>query len=201
MRRGNGCLIDAGRFKNSPWVLHLSPIHSHAERCGLTLAPAASLRLSARHRDRYLSPSTFLTTLRRREWIASDSSVIQLLRLTRIPRREEETLRRFAILLCSLCIFAAAARAQTDSDAAIKSKIVALEQLWNQAYKSGDTKALESILDDAIVLVNDDGSVQTKSEFLSSVKTSTPQPTAQQQQVAPESSASTFTAMSRLPPA
>ena len=77
--------------------------------------------------------------------------------------------------------------AQTDTDAATQSKIVALEQLWNQAYKSGDTKALDSILDDAIVLVNDDGSVQTKGEFLASVKTSGPQPTAQQQQVAPES--------------
>ena len=79
------------------------------------------------------------------------------------------------------------AGAQNESEAATKSKIVALEQLWNQAYKSGDTKALDSILDDAIVLVNDDGSVQTKAEFLASVKTSAPQPTAQQQQVAPES--------------
>jgi ketosteroid isomerase-like protein len=76
--------------------------------------------------------------------------------------------------------------AQTDT-AAAKSKIVALEQLWNQAYKAGDTKALDSILDDAIVLVNDDGSVQTKAEFLASVKASPSQPTAQQQQVAPES--------------
>jgi ketosteroid isomerase-like protein len=103
------------------------------------------------------------------------------------PAKEESTLRQGAILLCSLCLLAAGVFAQNDSDAAIKSKIVALEQLWNQAYKSGDTKALESILDDAIVLVNDDGSVQTKSEFLSSVKSSTPQPTSQQQQVAPES--------------
>jgi ketosteroid isomerase-like protein len=77
--------------------------------------------------------------------------------------------------------------AQDDTQAATKSKIVALEQLWNQAYKSGDTKALDSILDDAIVLVNDDGSVQTKAEFLASVKSSVPQAGAQQQQVAPES--------------
>jgi ketosteroid isomerase-like protein len=77
--------------------------------------------------------------------------------------------------------------AQGDSEAATKSKIVALEQAWNQAYKAGDTKALDSILDNGIVLVNDDGSAQTKAEFLASVKTSTPQPTAQQQQVAPES--------------
>ena len=53
--------------------------------------------------------------------------------------------------------------------------------------KSADLKALDSILDDAILLVNDDGSVQTKSEFLASVKTTAAQPTAQQQQVSPES--------------
>ena len=56
-----------------------------------------------------------------------------------------------------------------------------------ESYKSGDTKALDSILDDGIVLVNDDGSVQTKAEFLASVKSSAPDPGVQQQQVAPES--------------
>ena len=91
---------------------------------------------------------------------------------------------RTAILLIAVSL---SALAQSDGDEAARSKIVALEQLWNQAYKSGDTKALDSILDDAIVLVNDDGSVQTKTEFLASVKSSTPQPAAQQQQVAPES--------------
>ena len=74
-----------------------------------------------------------------------------------------------------------------EADAATRSKIIALEQLWNQAYKSGDTKALDTILDDGIVLVNDDGSAQTKAEFLASVKSSNLQSTAQQQQVAPES--------------
>jgi ketosteroid isomerase-like protein len=89
------------------------------------------------------------------------------------------------IVMMLACALSAAA--QSDSEAATKSKIVALEQSWNQAYKSGDTKALDSILDDAIVLVNDDGSVQTKAEFLASVKASAPEPGAQQQQVLPES--------------
>ncbi len=96
------------------------------------------------------------------------------------------------IIVCStvgaiVCATAVGALAQTDSDAGTKSKIVALEQSWNQAYKSGDTKALDALLDDAIVLVNDDGSVQSKEEFLASVTSSAPQATAQQQQVAPES--------------
>jgi ketosteroid isomerase-like protein len=92
--------------------------------------------------------------------------------------------RAVMILICATAVWAAA---QTDTEAATKSKIVALEQLWNQAYKSGDIKALDSILDDAIVLVNDDGSMQTKAEFLASVKPSAEQSSAQQQQVAPES--------------
>ena len=89
--------------------------------------------------------------------------------------------------LVIFCALIAAVGYAQDSEEATKSKIVALEQLWNQAYKSGDAKALDSILDEGIVLVNDDGSVQTKAEFLASVKTSQPQATSQQQQVAPES--------------
>ena len=91
------------------------------------------------------------------------------------------------ILIVLVCTIAMGALAQTDVEASTKSKIIALEQLWNQAYKSGDTKALDALLDDAIVLVNDDGSVQTKADFLASVKSAGSQPTAQQQQVAPES--------------
>lgn len=89
--------------------------------------------------------------------------------------------------LAIVLLAVACSAGQTEGDTATRSKIVALEQLWNQAYKSGDTKALDSILDDAIVLVNDDGSMQTKAEFLASVKAASPDPAAQQQQVAPES--------------
>lgn len=74
------------------------------------------------------------------------------------------------MLLVFICLIPAWVPAQTDAPADTKSKIAALEQLWNQAYKAGDTAALGSILDDAIVLVNDDGSVQTKAEFLNGVK-------------------------------
>lgn len=95
-------------------------------------------------------------------------------------------MRRSGILVIILWLTGVLLPAQT-ADQATKGKIAALEQLWNQAYKSADTKALSSILDDAIVLVNDDGSVQTKAEFLASVKSSASQPSAQQQQVAPES--------------
>jgi ketosteroid isomerase-like protein len=79
------------------------------------------------------------------------------------------------IILITLvtALAAASVHAQAEADAAAQSEIVSRENLWNQAYKSGDTKALDSNIDDAIVLVNDDSSVS--------------QPNAQQQRVAPES--------------
>jgi ketosteroid isomerase-like protein len=94
---------------------------------------------------------------------------------------------KLCMLLVFVCVTSTWAPPQTDAAADTKSKIAALEQLWNQAYKAGDKAALGSILDDAIVLINDDGSIQTKAEFLTSVKPLVSQPTAQQQQVAPES--------------
>jgi len=74
--------------------------------------------------------------------------------------------------------------AQDNSDAAIVSRIVALEKAWNQAYKLRDTKAIDAFLDDGLVLVNDDGSLQTKAEFLAGVRASKP---SEEEQVAPES--------------
>lgn len=77
--------------------------------------------------------------------------------------------------------------AQDVSESATKSKIAALEGAWNQAYKSGDKQALDGLLDDSIVLVNDDGSVMTKAEFLATVKPPRSQAGSQEQQVVPES--------------
>ncbi len=90
-----------------------------------------------------------------------------------------------AILLLLTTMAACIMSFGQDSDSAVRSKIAALEKAWNQAYKVHDVRALNDILDDSIVLINDDGSVQTKAEFLASVNTITPD--SQEQQVAPES--------------
>jgi ketosteroid isomerase-like protein len=87
-----------------------------------------------------------------------------------------------AFWIAVVCAASLSTGAQETSNASVEGKIVALEKLWNQAYKSGDTKALDAILDDSIVLINDDGSQQSKKEFLASVKATN----AQEQQVAPE---------------
>jgi ketosteroid isomerase-like protein len=92
-------------------------------------------------------------------------------------------MRLTRFLLPLVCAAAVLVLAQADADPGIQSKIVALEKAWNQAYKLGDIRALDVLLDDRIVLVNDDGTVQTKAEFLAGVKPSE----SQEQQVAPES--------------
>ena len=92
-------------------------------------------------------------------------------------------MRLIGFLLALLCVAGSFAFAQDNSNSGVQSKIIALEKAWNQAYKLGDTRALDGILDDQIVLINDDGTVQTKAEFLASVKPAK----SQEQQVAPES--------------
>jgi len=87
---------------------------------------------------------------------------------------------RYSLLLLA-CIAALPAIAQDDE--AARSKVLALEKAWNQAYKLGDAKAMGTILDDNIVLIEDDGSMKTKAEFLATVKASS----GNEEQVAPES--------------
>jgi ketosteroid isomerase-like protein len=92
-------------------------------------------------------------------------------------------MRRTGFLMACLYATAWCAPAQDDANPSVRSKIIALEKAWNQAYKLGDTRALDALLDNEIVLVTDDGSAQTKGEFLTSVKADK----SQEQQVAPES--------------
>jgi hypothetical protein len=57
-------------------------------------------------------------------------------------------------LLTLVCVAALFVAAQDNTSTAIQSKIIALEKAWNQACKLGDTRALDGILDDQIVLIN-----------------------------------------------
>lgn len=87
-----------------------------------------------------------------------------------------------SMLACAL-LFCGSLAAQDDPDAIARSQVLALEKAWNQAYKMGDAGALAGLLDNSLVLVEDDGSLKTKAEFLASIKG----PTANEEQVAPES--------------
>jgi len=48
--------------------------------------------------------------------------------------------------------------------------VLALEIAWNHALETKDTKALGSLLANTFLSVDIDGSVQSKSEFLASIK-------------------------------
>jgi len=63
--------------------------------------------------------------------------------------------------------FTVAGFAQQSGEAA---KVIALENIWNQAEMKLDTHAIESLLTEDFVLTTFSGSVQTKAEYIGSVK-------------------------------
>lgn len=65
----------------------------------------------------------------------------------------------------TLCL-AQAASAQSDAGA----HVLALDNSWNRALETNDTKALDMLLADNFVSIDVDGSIQTKHEFLVSLK-------------------------------
>jgi ketosteroid isomerase-like protein len=78
-------------------------------------------------------------------------------------------------IVCVLVLAVAVAVPVVAQDTAEgESKVVAMEKAWNQAYKSRDGQALGGMLHDFIVLVNDDGSLETKSGFLTAVDKAKP---------------------------
>jgi hypothetical protein len=66
-----------------------------------------------------------------------------------------------------------AAWPQTAGDADAKAKVLALEHAWNQAEAYKDMKTLDEVFDDSMAYVDFDGTLLTKGEYLSRVK-STP---------------------------
>ena len=79
------------------------------------------------------------------------------------------------------CAFPLAA--QGDPDARAQAQVAALERMWNLAYKTGDVKALSSLFDDSLILIEDNGSLKSKAQFLASVNG----PASNEEQVSPES--------------
>lgn len=72
-----------------------------------------------------------------------------------------------AILLPLTPFLLANARAPQADDA---SKLIAMENLWNQMQLNHDVSAMQQLLDDDFVLTDYDGSLQNKAQFLASIK-------------------------------
>jgi ketosteroid isomerase-like protein len=93
-------------------------------------------------------------------------------------------LRVWIVVSVILMGFSASSVFAQEDAATIESKIVAMEKGWNQAFKLRDTKTIDVLLAENVVLVNDDGSQQSKAEFLKLVKQSK---SSDEEQVTPES--------------
>ena len=74
----------------------------------------------------------------------------------------------FAGLLFSLTVTVGARPGAPQSDDA--SKVVAMENLWNQMQLNHDASAMEKMLDEDFVLTDYDGGLSNKSQFLDSIK-------------------------------
>lgn len=72
------------------------------------------------------------------------------------------------LLTCCLLMGALQATAQNASNtpAADESKLIALENAWNQAQLHHDAKALQDLIGDDFVYTDYDGTVMNKAKFL-----------------------------------
>jgi len=70
--------------------------------------------------------------------------------------------------------FALAHQTSTAEDEG--GRVLALEKAWNHALEQKDAKALDMLLANTMVSVDIDGSIQSKSEFLASIKAPDYQP-------------------------
>jgi ketosteroid isomerase-like protein len=75
--------------------------------------------------------------------------------------------RPFALLLLLSALALHQTFAQTEGD---ETKIIALENLWNQIQIAHDGDAMEKMLDDDFVLTDFDGSVLNKAQFLVTIR-------------------------------
>ncbi len=78
----------------------------------------------------------------------------------------------FVILLCALWLLTTAAGAPQSDDA---SKLIAMENLWNQMQLNHDATAMEKMIDENFVLTDYDGSLLNKAQFLAAIKDSSVQ--------------------------
>lgn len=78
---------------------------------------------------------------------------------------------RTAISCIAIFLGFATALLQPQGDESdTRSRILALEHVWNQAEAFKDLKALTTLFDNALVYVDFEGTLMTKSEFLARVK-------------------------------
>jgi ketosteroid isomerase-like protein len=76
----------------------------------------------------------------------------------------------------AVCLFSLWATPQDRTGRDAESRLLAVENVWNQAEAKGDTKALSMIFDDDLIYVDENGQLLTKSEFLAKAKSQSAYP-------------------------
>ncbi|MGB8583180.1 MAG: nuclear transport factor 2 family protein [Candidatus Sulfotelmatobacter sp.] len=79
----------------------------------------------------------------------------------------------FLIILLLFAHLDARAVDKSDGD---RSRILALENAWNQAVREKDTAALKLLLGPELVYIDYDGTLMDKAQYLASVQSQTTQP-------------------------
>jgi Domain of unknown function (DUF4440) len=70
------------------------------------------------------------------------------------------------LVACALLV----SPARSADNEAEKSKLIALENAWNQAQLHADAKALEGLVSDQYVYTDHDGKLMNKSQFLADIQ-------------------------------
>jgi len=76
---------------------------------------------------------------------------------------------KYAVCLC-LCLVLGSLVYAAEPSNGDQSKIIALENAWNQAQLHHDSKALNSLVSDTFIYTDYDGTVMNKSQFLADIK-------------------------------
>jgi len=83
---------------------------------------------------------------------------------------------RAGLMVSAALLLIAVAQGQSSHRSDEGAHILALDNSWNRALESKDIKALDMLLADTLVSVDIDGSMQSKSAFLASIKAPEYQP-------------------------
>ena len=73
-------------------------------------------------------------------------------------------------LAVALFLGTCAAVAQQPAQSEEGARVLALDNSWNKALETNDTKALAMLLADNLISIDIDGSIQNRSEFLASLQ-------------------------------
>lgn len=74
------------------------------------------------------------------------------------------------IALAALALAAPASPPQHNASASDQSKLIALENAWNQAQLHHDAKALDSLVGEQFIYTDTDGTLMNKAQFLQDLK-------------------------------